>query len=101
MSAITKSARGEQCQVRIPFTCNHNPETTVLAHGNGSAYDKGIGAKGRDWQGAFACSNCHDVYDRRAPAPDGFTRDQVELAFADGVMRTQRILEAKGLLRAA
>jgi len=101
MSKIRQSARGQQCQVRIPFVCNHNPETTVLAHGNGSAYDKGIGAKGRDYQGAYACSACHDVVDRRARAPEGFTREQIELAFADGVMRTQRILETKGLLRAA
>ncbi|MCX8621624.1 MULTISPECIES: nuclease domain-containing protein, partial [unclassified Gilliamella] len=31
MSKLTKEAKGRECQVRLPC-CNHNPETTVLAH---------------------------------------------------------------------
>lgn len=31
MSKLTKLARGRDCQVGLPC-CNHNPETTVLAH---------------------------------------------------------------------
>lgn len=93
---ITRSAKGQHCTVRLPGVCNGNPETVVLAHGNGSAYDKGIGAKSRDWQAAYSCSACHDVVDRRRSTD--LTRDQVELYFAHGVMRTQRILETKGLL---
>lgn len=101
MSRIRKIARGQDCQVRLPWCCNGNPETVVLAHGNGSAYAKGIGMKSPDYQGAFCCSSCHDVVDRRKKAPQQLTRDQVELAFAEGVMRTQRILEAHGLLKTA
>lgn len=71
----------------------------MLAHGNGSAYDKGIGMKAADWQASYACSACHDVYDRRRPTPPGMTRVEVELAFAEGVMRTQRILAQKGLIQ--
>lgn len=100
MSKIRTSARGEQCLVRLPLICNHNPETTVLAHGNGSAYDKGMWMKARDYQAAYACSACHDVYDGRVPIPrdSGLTRVDVELAFAEGVLRTQRKLEEKRLL---
>ncbi|ECK2143415.1 DUF1364 domain-containing protein, partial [Salmonella enterica subsp. enterica serovar Enteritidis] len=32
MADLRKAARGRECQVRIPGYCNHNPETTVLAH---------------------------------------------------------------------
>ena len=32
MSKITQSAHGEPCQIRLAGYCNHNPETTVLAH---------------------------------------------------------------------
>jgi hypothetical protein len=101
VSAIRKSASGEQCQIRIPGACNGNKETVVWCHGNGSAAGKGLGMKAPDLIGAYGCSACHDVYDRRAPAPDGMTREQVELAFCEGVWRSQRILVDKGLLRAA
>lgn len=99
MSKITKSARGEQCQVRLPFVCNGNPETVVLAHSNGSAAGKGIGMKAPDYLGAYACSACHDVVDGRRRCE--LSRTEIKLAFAEGVFRTQRILEAKGLLRIA
>ncbi len=100
MSAITESARGEECQVRLPGICLGTRDTTVLAHGNGSAYGKGFWAKSPDYQGAYACWTCHDVYDRRLPIPKdiAMTREQVELYFAHAVFRTQRILQAKGLL---
>lgn len=101
MSRITKSARMENCQVRIPQVCNWRPETVVLAHANGSAAGKGMWDKAPDYLGAYACSACHDLYDRRTPLPSHLTREEVDLAFADGVFRTQRILEEKGLLRAA
>ena len=98
MSKITESARGEQCQVRIVGVCNHNPETVVLAHCNASAAGKGIGLKSLDLAGAFACFECHSVYDRRAPTPRGMTRQDVESAFADGHYRSLVILREKGLI---
>lgn len=99
-NAITRSARGEQCQVRIPG-CTHDPEQTVFAHANGSAAGKGIGMKAPPYLGAYACWNCHRIYDRQASAPEGWTRVDVELAFCEGVFRTQQLLERKGLLVAA
>ena len=53
----TKSARGQDCQVRLEGICNFNPETTILAHLNGG----GAGMKHLDIHGAFCCSSCHDA----------------------------------------
>lgn len=95
MSKITESARGEQCQVRLIGVCNHNPETVVLAHYR-MAGTCGVGIKPIDIQGAYACSACHDEIDRRTQYLE---EDEVRLAFAEGVMRTQAILFDKGLLK--
>lgn len=84
--------------VRIPNVCNFNPETTVLAHGNGSAAGKGIGAKSPDPIGAFCCSDCHDVIDGRRKPPPGWTHTDVRLAHAEGIFRTQRIWLEEGRL---
>ena len=86
------------CQVRLVGICNHNPETVVWAHANGSAAGKGIGMKSHDLLGAFACSNCHDVYDRRTPAPDIMTREMIELAFHEGHQRSLVILIERGII---
>lgn len=61
---LRKAARGIECQVRIPGVCNHNPETSVLAHIRlpGTC---GMGIKPPDLLGAIACSACHDEIDRR------------------------------------
>lgn len=98
MSAITKSARGEICQIRYVRVCNHNRETTVWAHANGSAAGKGIGMKAADLLGAYACSACHDVYDRRVPTPPHLTRADVELGFWEGHARSVAKLIEKGLI---
>lgn len=98
MSKIRASARGEDCQIRYPFICNFDPATTVYAHANGSAAGKGVGLKSLDVIGAYSCSACHDVYDGRRKAPEGWTRDDVRLAFADGHFRTLQILIKKGLI---
>lgn len=97
MSKIRKSARGQECQIRLPGICNGNPETTVLAHYR-MAGACGMGIKPPDFMGAYACSACHDEIDRRTRHLDAET---VRLAFAEGVMRTQQILAEKGLLEAA
>jgi len=58
---IRQSARMQECTVRIPGVCNHNPETTVLAHlGSGTA------KRGDDTNAVYACSDCHDAIDRRS-----------------------------------
>ncbi len=92
---LTKAARGRDCQVRVPGLCNFNPETTVLAHYR-MAGTCGMGCKPHDIQGAWACSACHDWVDGRRPQQD---RDLARLYLAEGVMRTQAILIAEGLIK--
>jgi len=67
--ALRSSARGKDCTLRLPC-CNHDQETTVLAHLRlfGAA---GIGQKPADWCAVFACAACHDAIDRRGAATEG------------------------------
>ena len=87
-------AKFKECQIRIPGTCNFNPETTVLCH-NRRGLHFGIGQKPPNICGSWGCSSCHDVVDGRA-ATKLFTRDEVALMFADGCNRTL-VLVAKEL----
>lgn len=93
MSKIRKSARGEDCQVRLWGICNFNPETTVLAHLGGA----GMGIKKHDIHGAYCCSSCHDVLDGRVKC--NIDKDTLELAHRQGTERTQNILLEKGLIK--
>lgn len=95
MKNLRKTARGRECQLRIPGICNFNPETTVLAHYR-MAGICGTGIKPGDTQAAFACSSCHDAVDGRIKT--GFTRDELRLFHAEGVFRTQQILRDEGKL---
>ena len=61
--ALRKSAKGETCTLQIVGVCNHNPETTVLAHLPDES--KGMGRKSDDWISAYSCSACHDMIDGR------------------------------------
>lgn len=92
MSKLRKSARGQNCLVRIPGVCNHNPETTVLAHLNGG----GMGLKTSDNESAFACYNCHQVID--GVVRTEFSRNDIKLFHLEGVIRTQRLWLKTGLL---
>ena len=96
MSKIRKSARGQQCQIRLVGICNHNPETVVLAHYR-MAGTCGMGMKPSDIQAAYACSRCHDASDGRLKTD--LSSDEIQTAFAEGVMRTQQILIKQGLLK--
>lgn len=88
---LRQSAKGQDCQVRLPGICNFNPETTVLAHLNGG----GMAIKKDDIQASFACSRCHDEIDRRTRM---LNKDFVELEHRRGVERTQEIWLEMGLI---
>lgn len=61
---LRDSARGQDCALRIPGTCNFDSSTTVLAHL--PCGQKGMGMKGPDMIAAFACSACRDAIDGRS-----------------------------------
>ena len=62
--AMRKAANGEACTMRIPGVCNHNTETTVLAHLRMFGW-AGIAQKPPDFLAVFACHSCHDALDGR------------------------------------
>ena len=98
MSKYRKSARLQDCQVRIPGVCSHDPETVVLAHLGGHLAGAGMSTKGPDIHAAFCCAKCHDVIDGRVPAY-GYSREALRLMHLEGVIRTQRIWIQDGLLK--
>jgi hypothetical protein len=97
MSKIRESARGVECQVRMPSICNGNNETVVWAHCNGAAAGKGMGLKAVDPLGAYCCSACHDAIDGRKRYK-GISPMMVKLWFYEGHLRSLRILIDKGLI---
>lgn len=91
---LRKEAKGRECQVRLPGICNGNSETVILAHYRMAGLN-GIGMKPNDILGAWACSRCHDECDRRTRKLE---TDFVRLAHAEGVFRTQSLLQSEGKL---
>jgi hypothetical protein len=81
--------------IRLPGICNHNSETTVLAHVR-LAGVSGMGIKADDLLGAWACSACHDAIDRRSHTD--LDRDAVRLAHLEGMVRTIAQLRKEGLV---
>jgi len=63
-TALKRSARGQDCTVRLPG-CNGGGETTVLAHLPNCG--RGISRKASDIDAVACCSNCHDQIDGRTP----------------------------------
>lgn len=96
---LRREARGRECQVRLPHVCNGNSETVVLAHFRMIGLS-GMGIKPDDIFGAWCCSACHDVVDKRRFVKD-LDPTFIRLAHALGVFRTQQILKDEGKLEAA
>lgn len=92
MSKLTKSARNQECQIRIPGICNRKNETTVLAHLEGG----GMGGKMNDIHGSYSCSDCHDCVDFRVESL--FDANTLKLYHLEGVIRTQEIMILEGLI---
>ena len=81
--------------IRLEGICNHNPETTVLAHIRLPGVS-GMGLKADDLLGAWACSSCHDAVDRRSNTD--LDRDYVRLAHLEGMVRTIAQLRKEDLI---
>jgi Protein of unknown function (DUF1364) len=94
---IRKSARGEECTIRLPGICDGGGETTVLCHSNKLVDGKGMGIKASDLRAAYGCASCHAVLDGRAPRPPGLTLEMVDHHFECGIEWTQRLVRLKGL----
>jgi len=95
---IRESARGEDCDIRIPGACNFDAATTIWSHYPGLAGGRGMGYKSLDLCGVYSCSKCHDVVDMRAPLPPGETRQSVMLAWHEGHLRSLVKLRTKSLV---
>ncbi len=93
---LRDSANGMPCALRLPAICNHNPETTVLAHLPGIG--KSMGSKVSDIHSAFACSACHDAIDRHTYEKRGLTNAMVLDAMLRGHGETQAWWVKMGLL---
>ena len=97
MSAITKSANGEDCQVRIIGVCKGDPAYTIWSHARHGSAGKGKGIKAIDEAGAYACTACDMAYDQLMGVPH-MTRSEVDLDWFHGHLRSLVILKEKGLL---
>lgn len=82
--------------VRMPG-CSGNCETVVLAHYRMSGIC-GMGMKPPDIFAAWCCDHCHSIADGRQKAPPNYTRNDVRLALAEGVIRTLYELDKMGEL---
>ena len=91
-NAITRSARGQACTLKLDGCLNDNGATTVFAHKNGS----GMGEKSKDEYGqdigAFLCRYCHDVVDGRIQH-EYWKPYFVQEMFDHAILRTDRILK--------
>lgn len=99
MTKIRKSAKGQECMVRLVGVCNGNAETTIFAHFRELALGCGTSHKPNDLFGAYACSSCHDVLDGRSKT--AYERDWIIAEFRRAVMYTQKALLDMGLIKLA
>lgn len=97
-TAIRQSARGEECDVRIPGVCTFDSSHTIWSHYRGHAGGKGLSLKSLDECGANACTSCDAVYDGQAPRPAGMSKADVDLMWLQGHMRSLMKLKRKGLI---
>jgi hypothetical protein len=96
---IRDSARDEECLVRLPGACTHDPRTTIWSHYRGEAGGKAGALKSDDLCGAYACTVCDAIYDGQRKPPKGMTYADVVLAWFEGHIRSIVRLHAKGILK--
>lgn len=97
MSKITKSARDEDCLVRLPDICTHDPATTIWSHARWGSAGKGKGLKALDLCGAYCCTACDAAYDQMTGAKH-LTREQIDADWMQGHLRSLVRLAEKGLI---
>lgn len=85
---LRQSARGQDCLVRLPGVCTFSPEKTIWSHYRGSAGGKGLSLKSNDLAGAYCCTDCDAIYDGQRKRPEGMTKNDVDLAWLQGHIRS-------------
>jgi hypothetical protein len=85
--ALTESAKGRACTLRIdgPNNCS-SPETVVFCH---VRVNSGIATKSPDFFGFFGCRHCHSEQER------GNACDRQTMR---AILETQTIMASEGLL---
>ncbi|MDO6718832.1 DUF1364 family protein [Psychrosphaera sp. 1_MG-2023] len=91
---LRESARGRECQIRIPGVCNYDTDTTVLAH---VGKNSGMGMKAHDIESAHGCSDCHGVLDGQIQSR--FSNQELRLFGYEAAERTRAIFLELDLLR--
>lgn len=86
MSALTKQSRGQPCLVRLPG-CDGGGETSVGAHYRSVSLGAGVAIKTADYLIADCCFPCHQVVDGERDI-EGYSKTDIRLAHAEGVLRT-------------
>lgn len=89
---LRNSARGRECTMHVAGVCNHNPDTTVLAHINTDG--SSMGAKTDDFSACFACSDCHAWHDHNK----GSMADRLFYS-RRAIVRTWRIWVEDGFIK--
>ena len=98
MSKLRQSARGEDCLVRIPGICTHDPSTVILSHARWGSAGRGKSIKALDLASAYCCVACDSVYDGQTKPPPGMTRAEVDADWCQGHFRTLVRMRDKGLI---
>lgn len=91
--AIRRSAKDEQCLMRLPRCIGG----AIWSHNRHGRAGKGGAIKALDLNGCYACSSCDAIYDGQAPLPAGYTREGVELAWYHAHAESLVRLRQKGL----
>jgi hypothetical protein len=95
-ATLMSAANGAPCSLRLPGVCNHMIATTVWAHLPGIG--KGVGTKGSDLHGCFACSACHFCIDGRTWEKRGLSDAYVIEAMLRALAESQARLVAAGII---
>ncbi len=86
---LRREAMHRECMIRISPNCTGD-FAVVLCHYRMMDIS-GMGYKPPDWLGAWGCDACHKLVDT-------CHSDEIQLAFAHAVFRTQNTLFAEGKL---
>jgi hypothetical protein len=82
--------------VRYEGICTFDSTHTIWSHCRHGAAGKGKGIKAIDLAGAYACTACDAAYDQMLGAKH-MTREQLDLDWFHGHIRSLVILKQKGL----